>query len=420
MKANRLLQWAREADKTLQRRMNPETRRVLVNSRTPVNYAVVEPVYKAMRKDSRVEFYFTASEEPRRMREIYREADHGVQLIHPRQAAMMRFDVYLASDFMWATLPRGTLRVQTFHGVAGKYNFDRPDHTISVWDRFFFINRRRLDNYIKYGVVSDGSPSARLVGMPKVDCLANGSLKRDAVLSSLGLDPGKPTVLYAPTWSPYSSLNAMGEELVRRLIAAGFAVIVKLHDRSCDTRHRYSGGVNWPRLFEPILREGGGRLANGSNSCPYLAAADVMITDHSSIGFEYLLLDRPLVRIEMPELIANASIHEDYVKLLAEASTTAHNAAETVAAVEECLADPSRQSATRRAVCEEIYYRPGTATARAVRELYDALELEQGSGIGDQGPEDRGRGTGIDKDYVSGYEFRSQSITGSKALTPES
>ena len=29
----------------------------------------------------------------------------------------------------------------------------------------------------------------------------------------------------------------------------------------------------------------------------YLAAADVMITDHSSAGFEYLLVDRPLIRI---------------------------------------------------------------------------------------------------------------------------
>jgi hypothetical protein len=347
-----------------------------VNSRTPVNYTIVEPVYKAMLKDPRVKFYFTASEEPRRMREIYREADHSIPLIHPRQAALMRFDVYLASDFMWATLPRGTLRVQTFHGVAGKYNFDKPDHTIRVWDRFFFINRRRLDNYVKYGVVSPGSPSAPLVGMPKVDCLANGSLERDAVLRSLGMDPGKRTVLYAPTWSPYSSLNAMGEELVRRLVAAGFAVIVKLHDRSYDARHRYSGGVDWLRLLGPILSEGGGRLASGSNSCPYLAAADVMITDHSSIGFEYLLLDRPLVRIEVPELIANANIHEDYVRLLAEASTTVRNAAEAVGAVEDCLADPARKSPTRRAVCEEIYYRPGTATARAVRELYNALELD--------------------------------------------
>ncbi|MEJ7709171.1 MAG: hypothetical protein WKF84_04760 [Pyrinomonadaceae bacterium] len=29
----------------------------------------------------------------------------------------------------------------------------------------------------------------------------------------------------------YSSLNAMGEELISGLVAAGYAVIIKLHDR---------------------------------------------------------------------------------------------------------------------------------------------------------------------------------------------
>ena len=43
-----------------------------------------------------------------------------------------------------------------------------------------------------------------------------------------------------------------------------------------------------------------------------------MITDHSSAGFEYLLLDRPLVRIHVPELIEKANVHADYVRLLAE------------------------------------------------------------------------------------------------------
>jgi hypothetical protein len=47
-------------------------------------------------------------------------------------------------------------------------------------------------------------------------------------------------------------------------------------------------------------------------SCPYLAAADLAIANNSSIGFEYLLLDRSLVRIEAPELIAWANAHSEY------------------------------------------------------------------------------------------------------------
>ena len=45
-----------------------------------------------------------------------------------------------------------------------------------------------------------------------------------------------------------------------------------------------------------------------------------MITDHSSAGFEFLLRDRPIVRIHRPQLIQLANIHRDYVSLLASAS----------------------------------------------------------------------------------------------------
>ena len=85
-----------------------------------------------------------------------------------------------------------------------------------------------MSNYIKYGVVKPDSPAARLVGMPKVDCLANGSLDRARVLGELGLDPGKPTVIYAPTWSPEGRLIAFqsahaGRTQIRVVPATGGA-----------------------------------------------------------------------------------------------------------------------------------------------------------------------------------------------------
>src|SRR5690242_10443757 len=95
----------RSLDRSLGQRV--PRRRVLVDALTPVNYALVAPMYERMRADPRVAFYFTASDEPRRMREIYAGAPDGIRLIHPARAAAMRFDAYLASDFMWAALPRG-------------------------------------------------------------------------------------------------------------------------------------------------------------------------------------------------------------------------------------------------------------------------------------------------------------------------
>ena len=206
-------------------------------------------------------------------------------------------------------------------------------------------------------------------------CLVDGSLQRDDILRSLGIDSSRRTVLYAPTWTPYASLNAMGEELVTELGRAGFCVIVKLHDNSRDSDPRNSGGVNWVDRLTPILQDYGGHLAARGSIAAYLVAADVMISDHSSAGFEYLLLDRPLIRIEMPELIARTNIHADYVDLLVKASSTVRNPQETVRATELAYFNPAQLSMDRKAVADDLFYKPGTATTRAVTELYKVIEL---------------------------------------------
>jgi CDP-glycerol glycerophosphotransferase (TagB/SpsB family) len=340
-----------------------------------VNFTMVAPVVRAMERDQRVEFHFTATEEPHRMAEIYREAP-DVRTIHPRRAALLKFDAYVASDFMWASLPRGTRRVQVFHGVGGKYGFDAPDRSMREWHRLFFVNERRLRNFVASGAIDADSPAIRLIGMPKADCLVDGTFARDEGLASLGLDPARPSVLYAPTWSPASSLNALGGELVQALGRLPVNLIVKLHDRSRDRRERYSGGIDWVARLQPLLVPGRGVIAPGHDISPYLVAADLMITDHSSAGFEFLLRDRPIVRIHRPQLIETALVHPDYVALLASVSHTVHDVPGTVAAVEAGLADPRARGVERRAVAADLFYGPGGATARSISALYEVIELE--------------------------------------------
>jgi len=351
-------------------------KRILLDARTPVHYTMFAPVQRAMAGDERVRFYLVASEEPSQADRIFRDAGPGANIIGPARAVMTSFDAYVTSDFMWQRLAFRTCRIQMFHGVGGKYGFDAPTESMRDWQRLFFVNRRRLDNCVKAGAIDRDSAAIRLIGMPKVDCLVDGSLERGAVLQSIGLPSGRPTVLYAPTWSPASSLNKFGIELVKRLRRLPINLIVKLHDRSCDPRPRYSGGVDWRAALVPYLEKGSAILAPGADICPYLAAADVMITDHSSAGFEYLLRDRPLIRIHVPELIELASIHRDYVQLLAAVSESTTGPDDTAAAVERVLADPAALSSTRRAVAANLFHEPGTATVRCAEALYEAIELE--------------------------------------------
>ena len=373
------IEWLRGLDKRWQRSRGAEKRQVLVDGRTAMNYATVAPIVEGLQKDSRVKIFFTASESPGLLREIYADAHPPYQLVRPKAAALMHFDAYLTADFLWARLPRGARRVQTFHGVAGKYRkvYDSPADSMRGWDRLFFINKRRLQNFIDTGAIDADSPAIRLIGMPRLDCLVDGSLERNQILASLGIDPSRKTVLYAPTWSRYSSVALMGEEIVKRLGAAGYVVIVKLHDRSRSVDDYHSGGVDWGQRLAPLLQATGGVLATGSNSSSYLMAGDVLITDHSSVGFEYLLLDRPLIRIHVPELLEKTDIEPVYVQLMTEASTSVLDIDQLVAAVEESFANPQQKSDSRKAVASEMFYKPGGATARAIAELYDVIELNK-------------------------------------------
>src|SRR5687768_8894056 len=161
-----LLKFVQQTDDQWYRRRNPENRSVLVDSRTPMNYAIMAPIHKAMRRDPRVTFYFTSSEDPQRSAEIYREASTDARMISPARAALMKFDACLTADQLWVKLPRGTRRIQMFHGVAGKYGhiYDAPDRSMRDWHRLFFINQRRLNNYTRNGAIDADSPAAKLIG----------------------------------------------------------------------------------------------------------------------------------------------------------------------------------------------------------------------------------------------------------------
>ncbi|HEY7498821.1 MAG TPA: CDP-glycerol glycerophosphotransferase family protein, partial [Vicinamibacterales bacterium] len=226
----------RALDRAITRREDRRT--VLIDCRTAMNYVMAAPVQAALSTDPRVRFFATSSDTAAPLQDVYRRPLPRTTVISPRSASLMRFDAYLTADLLWARLPRGTKRIQMFHGVAGKFShdYDTPQSSMRRWHRFFFVNRRRMQNFIKSNAIDATSDAPRLVGMPKVDCLVDGSIDRAEVLSKLRLDPSRPTILYAPTWSASSSLNIMGMDLLKGLLDRPWNVLVKLHDRSRDPR----------------------------------------------------------------------------------------------------------------------------------------------------------------------------------------
>jgi len=345
-------------------RLTP-SRDVLVELRTPVSHAVLAPIAEALAAEPDVQIWFTSAE-PANVRALVPPD----RLLTPAEAEWRRFDLYLNAD-PWAAarLRRCAKRVTFFHGVAGKYDLDNPVGLLldfESYDRVAFINRDRMSRYLANRIVTP--PQAVLVGYPKLDRLASGAYRRAATRSLLELPDDGRIALYAPTYSEASSLHVAGEAIVRELAAAGFTVMVKLHDRSLDSDPRYHAGIDWRARITALADELGRnrvRFVDVADACPLLAAADVLITDHSSIGFEFLVLDRPLVVFDAPDLAGVARINPDKIALLRSAAAVARTARETAQLAVQDLADPAPRSAARRRVASEMFFEPGTATARA-------------------------------------------------------
>lgn len=362
-------------------RLSRRQRRVLFEAASPLSIAVFRPVLERLQRDPRLEFWYITADRSWDADQTFHAAGIADRVITPAQARWMKFDGYVNTDF-WNTtwLARRTIRFHLFHGVAGKYGLDAPVDIAPVvrsFDRIMFANDDRLRKYVEAGLVENEGPQAQLIGYPKCDCLVDGTFDRGALQQTLGLDPSRPTVLYAPTWSAYSSLNSIGADLLPALASLDVNVIVKLHDRSFDARSHTAGSIDWRQQLDSLCRSWRVHAATNSDISPYLAVSDLLITDHSSAGFEFMLLDRPIVVIDCPELIRNARVAPDKVRLLRNAATMAtHDSAAITQAVKRALEHPMAGSDERRAAAARVFHRPGTATARAVQCIYDALELD--------------------------------------------
>ena len=109
-----------------------------------------------------------------------------------------------------------------------------------------------------------------------------------------------------------------------------------------------------------------------SNGCPFMVASDAMVSDHSWIAFEYMLLNRPLIVIDRPALIHKAAIgRREGRASCAAADVDPRRVATTVLAA---LQQPQRLSAERRRAPRTLFFDPGNATDRALALIYQLIE----------------------------------------------
>jgi hypothetical protein len=364
------------------RRATTDRRRVLVYARNAMHVGVLDPIAQALERDPRITVRYLA-EMPWKEAHIDRATHRPRRWWRRRTAALRRIDLLISAD-PWnpPVLYRCHRRMNFFHGVAGKYDLDDPSQLpigFCDWDAVAFINTDRMDRYAALGLLKPGA--AVLVGYPKLDALVNGRYDAAEIRDHLGLEMHRLTAIYAPTWSPASSLNLAGEAIVADLVAHGWNVIIKPHDLSFDPDPKYSGGVDWRQRLRTLESPGRVVLRDDANLSPLLAASDVLVTDHSTAAFEFFLLDRPVVVFDAPDLPRVARINPERIALLRSAARVVHSANQVAAAAADELQHAERLSARRASIAADLFYEPGTATPRALARVYALLELRDAYGV---------------------------------------
>lgn len=154
--------------------------------------------------------------------------------------------------------------------------------------------RRALE---QHGVLGEDDPHAVPIGFMKTDRLLDGSLDREAILRAEGLWGDRPVVLYAPTGAPYNSLETWGMVFLERLRVLDVVdILVKPHDHPKNV-------VDW-RAGLSVLEGEHLRIVRSTDVVESMFVSDLLVSDASSVSNEFALLDRPMVFLDVPALIA--------------------------------------------------------------------------------------------------------------------
>ena len=209
---------------------------------------------------------------------IKKEGQVYIQTWHGTPLKRLAHDIQLSNDatFYRSKVTRDEM-VKSYDIDAAKYNYLLSPNRFST-ERFescFRVNRERIVE----------------TGYPRNDFLANlTEIQIDEIKDKLGIDKNKKVLLYAPTWRD------------NQFNAKGYSIKVKAD----FDKWKEALGEEWIILVKPHylivnameIKEEKGRLMlldDKYDINELYAISDIMITDYSSVFFDYSILNRPIL-----------------------------------------------------------------------------------------------------------------------------
>jgi CDP-glycerol glycerophosphotransferase len=226
-----------------------------------------------------------------------------VTVVRPDSAAYLRFLArarYLVSNNTlpgYARIPPGAFYLQTWHGTPLKrigLDIPRPSFSdagpylelmrrdVGRWDLLISPNPfsteifRRAFGYAGE-VLESGYPRNDLLLAPERDAV------RARVRRDLGLEEGRRAILYAPTWRDGRDFSLeLDLEAVARELGAGDVFLLRAHHLAAASLALHDRpGVRDVSAIDDV-RE-------------LFLAADVLVTDYSSVMFDFAVTGKPMV-----------------------------------------------------------------------------------------------------------------------------
>lgn len=363
--------------------------RVLFDVGQEYYWPSMEPIYRVMAEDPSHELHVRVGYNHKRYLGVFLVRQRG------RLERMMRaqgytisrscegYDVVIAGDVLSRPERFGNaLLCNVDHGPGFKTlryrNFQKHG---SVRYLVFVEGRYRIERFERYGL--DEKHTLVDVGLPKHDPLHRGVYRREDMVAKYGLDPAKKIVVYAPSYKP-TSIFMIGEHLP--VLLDHYNVLVKLHPYSWSGKYAPHAQH---RLFEKLAAAHPGlHLAppDEHNMLPYLAAADTLISEGSSVVNEFLALGRCGVMVDLDD---DQLKHSDGQPLLEERTSEwlkdsfvhMSRAEELRDAVEEALNPGAERLANLERDRAYVYtHTDGHASERAREAIEKELERRRSSG----------------------------------------
>lgn len=186
----------------------------------------------------------------------------------------------------------GQTVLQTWHGTMyKKVGLDRGDQLDAEEREFMLGERKKWDLLLSQNPHSTrvfresylSNPPIYEEGYPRNDLLVNGSGER--IRKVLGIRPDQQVVLYAPTWRDdrtelvdYLDVNRLAADL-----GDGYVVLLRAHSRVI----RVGSAA---KVDKGVID-----VSTYPNTTDLLLIADIMITDYSSIMFDFAVTGRPMI-----------------------------------------------------------------------------------------------------------------------------